>query len=227
VELTNTFQVGIPVGAAWAALTDLDQTADAALTRPDAGRHAGAVKVEAGPVTARYVGTAWIAEKDDLAHRAVIRAEGADSAGHGHAAVTITATLQPRGSGTEVFLLTDLALSGRMAQLGGGVIAGVGSRLLSQFVAALEAAAPETLPVAPEALPVAPEALPVAPEALSVAPEALPAARHTLLSAVRGVRLTRLLPGAAAAIAVAGLLAWVCHRSQSCPVRQPPSAARR
>jgi carbon monoxide dehydrogenase subunit G len=194
VELTNTFQVGIPVGAAWAALTDLDQTADAALTRPDAGRHAGAVKVEAGPVTARYVGTAWIAEKDDLAHRAVIRAEGADSAGHGHAAVTITATLQPRGSGTEVFLLTDLALSGRMA---------------------------------PEALPVAPEALPVAPEALSVAPEALPAARHTLLSAVRGVRLTRLLPGAAAAIAVAGLLAWVCHRSQSCPVRQPPSAARR
>jgi len=203
VELTNTFQVGIPVGAAWAALTDLDQTADATLTRPDAGRHAGAVKVEAGPVTARYVGTAWIAEKDDIAHRAVIRAEGADSASYGDATVTITASLQPRGSGTEVFLLTDVALSGRMAQLGGGVIAGVGSRLLSQFVAALEAAAPEVLPVVPEVL---------------------PAARHTLLSAVRSVRLTRLLPGAAAAvIAAAGLLAWVCHRSQSCQVRQPPA----
>jgi hypothetical protein len=221
VELTNTFQVGIPVGAAWAALTDLDQTADAALTRPDAGRHAGAVKVEAGPVTARYVGAAWIAEKDDTAHRAVIRAEGADSAGHGDATVTITATLQPRGAGTEVFLLTDLALSGRMAQLGRGVIAGVSSRLLSQFVAALEAAAPETPPAAHD------NRHTVDLEALPVVPEALPAARHTLLSAVRGVRLTRLLPGAAAAIAAAVLLAWVCHRSQSCRVKQPPSAARR
>lgn len=210
MELTNTFQVGIPVGAAWAALTDLDQTADAVLNRPDADRRAGALSVEAGPVAARYVGTAWIAEKDDTAHRAVIRAEGADSAGHGDATVTITATLQPRGSGTEVFLLTDLALSGRMAQLGRGVIAGVSSRLLSQFVAALEAAAPETPPAAHDNRP-------------TVDLEALPAARHTLLSAVRGVRLTRLLPGAAAAIAGAGLLAWVCHRSQSCRVRQPPA----
>lgn len=143
VDLSNTFTVDLPVDDAWRVLTDLERVAPcmpgAALLGVEDGVYQGAVKIKVGPVSARYQGTARFVEKDDSAHRAVLRAEGKDVGGQGNAAATVTATLTAQGSGTKVDVRTDLALSGRVAQFGRGVIADVTGKLLGQFVQRLEA----------------------------------------------------------------------------------------
>jgi hypothetical protein len=69
----------------------------------------------------------------------VLRAEGKDVGGQGNAAATVTVRLTEQGEGTQVDVLTDLSLSGRVAQFGRGVIADVSNKMLSQFVQRLEA----------------------------------------------------------------------------------------
>ena len=69
---------------------------------------------------------------------AVLRAEGRETRGQGNANATITATLTPDGEGTAVAIVTDLTVTGRVAQFGRGVLADVSAKLLDQFVADLE-----------------------------------------------------------------------------------------
>ena len=52
---------------------------------------------------------------------AVLRAEGRETRGQGNANATITATLTPDGEGTTVAIVTDLTVTGRVAQFGRGV----------------------------------------------------------------------------------------------------------
>src|SRR5204862_7889339 len=58
--------------------------------------------------------------------------------GAGNANATITALLEPDGDGTKVTVNTDLAVTGKVAQFGRGVMADVSSKLLGQFVQCLE-----------------------------------------------------------------------------------------
>lgn len=142
MELTNNFRVAGPPDQAWAVITDLERVAPclpgAALHGVDGDDYRGAVKIKVGPVTAQYEGVARFAQRDDSAHHAVIRAEGRDVRGQGNAAVTIDLQLSPRGDGTEVLVLADLELAGRVAQFGRGVIADVSGKLIVQFAQRLE-----------------------------------------------------------------------------------------
>jgi carbon monoxide dehydrogenase subunit G len=143
VELTNEFRVPVPVEQAWAVLTDVERIAPcmpgADLQEIEGDEYRGVVKVKVGPITAQYKGKAAFAEKDDAAHRAVLKAEGRDTRGQGNANATITALLQPDGEGTSVTITTDLHLTGKVAQFGRGVLADVSTKLLRQFVDCLEA----------------------------------------------------------------------------------------
>jgi carbon monoxide dehydrogenase subunit G len=142
MELTNEFVVPVEVGEAWGLLTDVERIAPcmpgAELQEIDGEEYRGIVKVKVGPITAQYKGKATFIEKDDGAHRAVLRAEGRDTRGQGNANATITATLVAEGDGTKVTVVTDLAITGRAAQFGRGVMADVSTKLLGQFVQCLE-----------------------------------------------------------------------------------------
>jgi carbon monoxide dehydrogenase subunit G len=142
MELRNTFTVAEPIDRAWAVITDLERVAPclpgAALLGVDGEDYRGAVKVKVGPVTARYEGVAQFAQRDDDTHHAVLRAEGRDVRGQGNAAATIDLQLNPQGNGTEVVVVTDLELAGRVAQFGRGVIADVSGKLIGQFARRLE-----------------------------------------------------------------------------------------
>jgi uncharacterized protein len=143
VELTNDFRVAVPVDQAWAVLTDVERIAPcmpgAELQEVEGDEYRGIVKVKVGPITAQYKGKATFAERDDAGHRAVLRAEGRETRGQGNASATITATLTPDGDGTQVSVVTDLTVSGKVAQFGRGVLADVSAKLLTQFVQCLEA----------------------------------------------------------------------------------------
>ena len=146
MELTHAFTVRAPVDRAWEVLTDLERIAPcmpgAQLQGVEGDDHRGVVKVKVGPMTATYTGVARFVERDAAGRRAVVRAEGRDVRGQGNANATITARLAPDGAdgaATHVELVTDLAITGKVAQFGRGVLAEVSAKLLDQFVAALEA----------------------------------------------------------------------------------------
>lgn len=138
MELTNEFSVSVPVDQAWAVLTDLERIAPcmpgAELQEVEGEEYRGIVKVKVGPITAQYKGAARFLEKDDAGKKAVLKAEGRDTRGQGNANATITATLVPDGDGTAVKVVTDLTVTGKVAQFGRGVLADVSTKLLTQFV---------------------------------------------------------------------------------------------
>ena len=70
----------------------------------------------------------------------MIEAKGKDKRGNGTAAATVTLTMAAAdaGTGTEVRVATDLAITGKPAQFGRGVMQDVSDKLLGQFVACLE-----------------------------------------------------------------------------------------
>lgn len=142
MELRNEFVVPLNIDKAWAILTDIERIAPcmpgASLEAIDGDDYHGVVKVKVGPITAQYKGTASFVERDDASYRAVIRAEGRDTRGQGNANATITATLADQGDSTTVTVVTDLAITGRAAQFGRGVLGDVSTKLLGQFANCLE-----------------------------------------------------------------------------------------
>lgn len=157
MELQHSFSVPVDVDRAWAVLVDIEQVAPcmpgAALDTVDGDDFTGSVKVRLGPIGLTYKGKARFVEKDEAAHRAVIDAQGKDARGNGTAAATVTATLHPQDDGTRVEVNTDLAITGKPAQFGRGVMVDVGNKLIGQFADCLagklsKADGPAVAPVA-------------------------------------------------------------------------------
>ena len=137
MELNNDFEVASPVNLVWAVLTDVERIAPclpgAQLLEIDGEEFRGVVKIKVGPITAQYKGAASFSERDDVEHRAVLRAEGRDTRGAGNAAADITAELEATDVGTKVTVTTDLTVTGKVAQFGRGVMADVSKKLMGQF----------------------------------------------------------------------------------------------
>lgn len=199
MKIDNEFTVSVPIELAWQALTDLAGVSlclpGARLTGVDDEVYRGEVRVKVGPVISEYSGTAQFAEKDDAAYRAVIDAKGRDSRGAGNASALITMQLQAKGLTTVVKVDTDMKISGKIAQLGGGMIAEVSQKLLGQFADCLEAklaapaAADSSMADAATAMPDAAESTPPESHAAATTPseplaaEATPAGSDTTESA--------------------------------------------
>jgi len=143
MELKNEFHVSVPIDVAWSVLTDLERVAPclpgAELQEVEGDEYRGIVKVKVGPITAQYKGTARFVEKDDDHHRAVLLAEGRDTRGQGNASATVTATAVPDDEGTTVSIVTELAITGKVAQFGRSVMGDVSTKMLGEFADRLEA----------------------------------------------------------------------------------------
>ncbi len=142
MKIENSFVVDAPIEQAWNLLTDIPEIAPclpgAKLTDETDGVYSGGVKVKVGPVTAEYKGSAEFVEKDEEARRAVITGKGRDTRGAGNAQALITAQMEAVGEQTRVDIVTDLKVSGKVAQFGRGVMQDVSEKLLGQFAECLE-----------------------------------------------------------------------------------------
>ena len=142
MDLTHRFTVPIPVDEAWAHFNDIGTVAEcfpgATVTSVEGDTFQGSVKVKLGPIALVYNGSGTFVEKDEAAHRMVVDAKGKDKRGNGTAGAGVTMTMTANGASTDVEVVTDLAITGKPAQFGRGVMQDVSDKLLGQFVACLE-----------------------------------------------------------------------------------------
>ena len=142
MEIADSFRVSTPIDDTWKVLLDIERIAPclpgAQLQEIEGDEYRGIVKVKVGPITAQYKGTATLAEVDEAGRRIVIDASGRDTRGQGNAKATIVVTMHADGDGTSVDVVTDLSITGKVAQFGRGVLVDVSSKLMGQFVENLE-----------------------------------------------------------------------------------------
>ena len=142
MELSHRFTVPIGVEETWAHFNDIASVAEcfpgAQVTEADEESFSGSVKVKLGPIALLYNGSGTFVEKDDEAHRFVVDAKGKDKRGNGTAGAKVTVSMAEAGGSTDVSVETDLAITGKPAQFGRGVMQDVSDKLLGQFVACLE-----------------------------------------------------------------------------------------
>jgi carbon monoxide dehydrogenase subunit G len=166
VELSHQFTVPIGVEETWAHFNDIASVAEcfpgAQVTEADERSFSGSVKVKLGPIALQYNGSGTFVEKDEAAHRFVVDAKGKDKRGNGTAGANVVVTMTEVDGSTDVSVATDLAITGKPAQFGRGVMQDVSDKLLGQFVACLEqrltAPEPEPEPTPQEAVAGAPAA---------------------------------------------------------------------
>jgi uncharacterized protein len=145
MKLKNEVVVAAPVDETWRTLLDVPRVARAlpgASIEADGveGVYRGTMRVKLGPVTTEYTGVATLEDADEDERVATFRVQGREARGQGTATATITNRLVPEEEGsTRVIVETELAITGKAAQFGRGILEDVSGRLLDQFASRLEA----------------------------------------------------------------------------------------
>lgn len=184
LQIQEVFEVGAPVEAVWAFINDPHNVVacmpGAALTQIlDAQRFVGAVKLKIGAVSAQYQGTITYAEVDRAQHLVRMVATGNERGG-GTVSGTIVTRLEPIAgrSATRVHCESSIDLTGRIVQVGRGMIEGVSAQIIKKYVGNVRAMLEVEPPAAPAAAASEAAAMPPADAAAASAPQAArPAAR--------------------------------------------------
>ena len=208
MDLNHQFTVAVPVEDAWRILTDVERIAPclpgAQLQEIEGDTYRGIVKVKVGPIQAQFKGQANFIERDDVAHKVVLKGEGRDTTGKGNASAIITAEMTAvDASNTAVTVNTDLSVTGKVAQFGRGAMADISDKLLAQFVVNLNALIAEQPATA-----AAPVATPEPTEGVRTI-ESAEVAPLDLLSAAGSPILKRAIP---VVVVVVAVLVWLAVR---------------
>ena len=138
MRFENQFAVDAPIERVWAALLDVERVAPTVpgaqvLERIGDDAYKVAIKVKVGPMSMTYRGEVEITERDEAAHRAVMKARAKESRGQGMADADVTMVLSGDDGRTAATVTTDVELSGKVATMGQGVLQDVSGRLVQTF----------------------------------------------------------------------------------------------
>jgi carbon monoxide dehydrogenase subunit G len=140
VELDHSFSTGKPTDYNWEAILDLDRIIPCVeggrvleRTSPEAAK--AEIKVKMGAMSMTFRGTVEVTERDDAAHRAVLRVKSKDIGGQGYADADVAFTLAD-GGGT---IHTVAQINGKAASMGEGVVFSVLDALIGDFTRKLAA----------------------------------------------------------------------------------------
>ena len=139
IEIRETFQVQAPIDRVWKFVLDPHNVAacmpGASLEQViDEKTFVGNIKVKVGAVMAAYKGRVELTEVDAVSYTVKMKAEGTESGG-GTASGSMVSRLVTLPDGrTEVVAEASVDLTGRIMQVGRGMIQGVSKQLFQQFV---------------------------------------------------------------------------------------------
>jgi uncharacterized protein len=133
-ELDHEFSTDKPIDESYASILDLTRLVPAveggSVTEVVDAEHVKAeILMRMGAMSMKLVGTVEVVEKDDAAHRAVLRVRSRESGGTGHANADVTFQLAD-GGGT---IHTSAQITGKAASMGEGVVVGVLDALIKDF----------------------------------------------------------------------------------------------
>ncbi|MFC5928699.1 SRPBCC family protein [Cryobacterium melibiosiphilum] len=143
MELDSTFTVVAPVDTVWATLMDFERVAGCVpgaqiLNRLSDDAYQVGMKVKLGPVTMQYRGQMNVLERDAHGHRAVFDGKAQEIRGQGTASATVTLVLVETDGSTQGTVSAELALSGKAAAMGKGVIGSVTDQMMALFAGNLQ-----------------------------------------------------------------------------------------
>jgi carbon monoxide dehydrogenase subunit G len=147
VTIRSSFTVDAPPSDVWKTMIDIERSApcfpgaELKEQQPD-GSYKGGFTVKLGPLTLKFAGKFKIAEQNDADRTVVVSASGTDTKGRGGADARINAAVADAGGGkTQVDVVSDVNLSGTVAQYGrgAGMIEALSQQLLNQFAKNLTA----------------------------------------------------------------------------------------
>jgi carbon monoxide dehydrogenase subunit G len=138
MRIENSFEVPAPPDTAWSLLMDVPRVIPcmpgAELTETvDESTWKAKVSVKLGPMAFAFATDVKREEADENAKRAKLAANAREMRGRGGGRATIESALAPANGGTRVHIVTDLALSGAVAQYGRGMVEDVASQLVGRF----------------------------------------------------------------------------------------------
>lgn len=141
IEMKESFQVAAPIERVWQFMMKPEMVV---ACMPGAGlkevvspeKFIGTVKLKVGAVSAQYEGTITYAEVDAVARRIKLLAEGNERGG-GTATATIACLLVslPDGKGTDVQFESSVDITGKLIQVGRGMIEGVAGQIVKKYIA--------------------------------------------------------------------------------------------
>jgi uncharacterized protein len=190
LKFEHAFLVKAPADRVWSYLIDPYRVAPALPGASITGKlgddtYGGLITVKVGPVSAKYKGTLRFEKVDAASHTAEMAAKGQDTSGRGGADMRMQSRLIARAANeTEVTVVSDVNVTGILAQMGRGLIQDVSNQMFQRFTEAVRAELekPEPASGGPPAseppAPVEPSSLPVsaAPPAGGPPPVAAPGA---------------------------------------------------
>ncbi|MGI8305802.1 MULTISPECIES: SRPBCC family protein [Saccharopolyspora] len=143
VELMHEFDIAAPPDTVFDFLLDAPSvvtcvpgvTIDEVV---DESTFEGSLKVKVGPVTVRYRGSGYITAVDKDKRVATIRAEGEEQGAAGTVAATMEMSVVEVERQSRVTIRTDLAIVGRVATMGRGVLQQVSNQLVGQAARKIE-----------------------------------------------------------------------------------------
>jgi carbon monoxide dehydrogenase subunit G len=137
-ELDHEFSTDKPIDESYASILDLTRLVPAveggSVTEVIDAEHVKAeILMRMGAMSMKLVGTVEVVEKDDAAHRAVVRVRSRESGGTGHANADVTFELADGGGKIH----TSAQITGKAASMGEGVVVGVLDALIKDFTSKL------------------------------------------------------------------------------------------
>lgn len=145
MRIENSFTVAAAPDVAWAWLKDVRRIAPCMpgveLTEDlGEGRYRGKATVKIGPMTFSFAGDAELYDIDDNQRCSRLKGKGGDTKGRGQVQVEVAFMLTEAPEGSRVDIVTDLALTGLVAQYGraSGLIREIANQLCRQFAGNLE-----------------------------------------------------------------------------------------
>jgi uncharacterized protein len=187
VKLENTFEVPAAPEQAWDLLMDVPRVIPcmpgAELTETvDDSTWKAKMTVKLGPMSFAFATDVKREEADVDAQRAKLSARAREMRGRGGGQATIESTLTRVDGGTRVNIVTDMSLSGAVAQYGRGMVEDVAGQLVDRFAECLRT---QLAPRAEEAAAAAAAAPPTASKPLAGLPLVLDALRRAIVRFLR------------------------------------------
>ncbi|MCB9450203.1 MAG: SRPBCC family protein [Anaerolineaceae bacterium] len=139
LQVEHAFTVSTPIDEVWAYFADPPQVVPCLpgaelLEIINETTYRGAVGLRVGPIAAQFHGKAEILEIDTDQHTMRLRVGGDQQGAPGRAEAEILFSLSPvDDSQSEIKIVADVGISGKLAQVGGGMIQSVSKFMFNQF----------------------------------------------------------------------------------------------